>query len=247
MTSVLTHRAGPVATITLSRPEALNAITREMLDELATALDDVSSDHGTRVIVLTGAGRAFSAGVDLKELQGRSLEGGAVGDFLDVPARAVIRRLCTVPQAVIARINGFCFTGALELALACDLVVTAEEAVLGDTHAKWGLRPTWGMIRRLPRAVGFNRARELSFTGRTFTGSEAAQWGLAVRAVPLSQLDDAVGALGEEIAANSAGSVAAYKDLYRHWLEDDSKDDLDHEAATVYRIDDTEERIASFR
>jgi enoyl-CoA hydratase len=239
--------AGPVATITLSRPEALNAITRDMLVELAVALDDVSAREAVRVVVLTGDGRAFSAGVDLKALGERRLEGGSVGDLLDVPAREVIRRLTTIPQVVIARVNGFCFTGALELVLACDLVVTAGEAKLADTHAKWGLRPTWGMSQRLVRAVGVSRARELSYTARTFTGSEAAAWGLAVRAVPLAELDAAVAELAGAVAANSAGSIAAYKDLYRRALDTVQVDGLAYEAATPYPITDTEERLAGFR
>ncbi|HLY81715.1 MAG TPA: enoyl-CoA hydratase/isomerase family protein [Acidimicrobiales bacterium] len=239
--------AGPVATITLSRPEALNAITHDMLVELAAALDDVSAREAVRVVVLTGEGRAFSAGVDLKALGQQRLEGGSVGDLLDVPARDVIRRLTTIPQVVIARVNGFCFTGALELVLACDLVVTASEAKLADTHAKWGLRPTWGMSQRLVRAVGVSRARELSYTARTFTGSEAAAWGLAVRAVPLAELDGAVAELAGAVAANSAGSIAAYKDLYRRALDTVQIDGLAYEAATPYPITDTEERLAGFR
>jgi enoyl-CoA hydratase len=146
------HIEQGVATVVLSRPEVLNAITRTMLEELIVALDAISEEESVKVVVLTGAGKAFSAGVDLKALGGRTLEGGAVGDYLDVPARRVIDRLTTIPKIVIARVNGFCFTGALEMVLACDLVVVANEARLGDTHAKWGLRPTWGMSQRLPRS-----------------------------------------------------------------------------------------------
>ena len=245
--TVSTRTDGAVATITLSRPEALNAITREMLVELAAALDAVAADEAVRVVVLTGEGRAFSAGVDLKALGQRSLEGGGVGDLLDLPARAVIDRLTTIPKVVIARVNGFCFTGALELVLACDLVVVAQEAKLGDTHAKWGLRPTWGMSQRLARLVGTARARDLSYTARTFTGADAAAWGLAVRAVPLAELDAAVADLAAQVAANSAGSLAAYKDLYRHALDDGLAAGLAYEAGTAYVIDDTEPRVSSFR
>jgi enoyl-CoA hydratase len=240
-------RQGQVATITLARPEVLNAITQQMLTQLEVALDDVSADATVRVVVLTGAGRAFSAGVDLKALGGRSLDGGAVGDLLDVPARSVIAKLTTMPKVVIARVNGFCFTGALELALACDLVVTAEEARLGDTHAKWGLRPTWGMSQRLVGAVGISRARHLSYTGQTFSGAEAAAWGLAVRCVPLAELDAAVAELADAVAANSPGSIAAYKDLYREALDQGLSGGLAYEATTVYAIADTEPRIAGFR
>jgi enoyl-CoA hydratase len=245
--SVRTNVADAVATITLSRPAALNAITRQMLEELKIALDEIAGSREVRVVILTGEGRAFSAGVDLKALGQRSLEGGAVGDFLDIPAREVIHRLTTMPQVVIARVNGFCFTGALELALACDLLVVATEATLGDTHAKWGLRPTWGMSQRLVRAVGISRARELSFTARTFSGSEAAEWGLANRAVPLAELDEAVSELASAVIANSPGSIASYKDLYHHASNSLLDDGIKYEADTKYPIDDTEGRVATFR
>jgi enoyl-CoA hydratase len=244
---VVVHTQQGVATVVLSRPEVLNAITWTMLEELIVALDTVAEDESVQVVVLTGAGRAFSAGVDLKALGGRTLEGGSVGDYLDGPARQVINRLTTIPKIIIARVNGFCFTGALELVLACDLVVVAEEARLGDTHAKWGLRPTWGMSQRLPRMVGIARARELSYTARTFTGCEAAQWGLATRAVPLDQLDTAVGELARGLLANSTGSLAAYKDLYRSGLDLGQAEGLEYEASARFVINDTTERLASFR
>jgi enoyl-CoA hydratase len=245
--TVVTTREGAVATITLTRPEALNAITISMLEELAVALDAVAADEGVGVVVLTGAGRAFSSGVDLKALGDMSLEGGGVGDVLDLPAREVIRRLTTIPKIAIARVNGFCFTGALELALACDLIVTADEAKLADTHAKWGLRPSWGMSQRLGRLVGLSRARELSYTARTFTGAEAAAWGLAARSVPRTELDAAVADLAAMIVANSAGSLAAYKDLYARSLEEGLAAGLGYESTTRYPIADTEERVGSFR
>ena len=238
---------GPIATVTMDRPAALNAITPTMLEQLADAFDTVAADDAVRVAILTGEGRAFSAGVDLKALGGKELPGGLVGDFLDVPARRLIQRLVTMPKVVIARVNGFCFTGALELALACDLVVVAEEAKLGDTHAKFGLRPTWGMSQRLVRAVGITRARWLSYTARTFSGAEAAEWGIAAQAVPADQLDETTDAMAQAIAANSAGSLAAYKDLYRHALDSGLADGLAYEAATAYPIDDTEERVSGFR
>ena len=238
---------GAVVTVTLDRPDALNALTPPMLAALGDALEAIAGDESARVVVLTGAGRAFSAGVDLKALGQVSLEGGAVGDLLDVPARRVTTLLTTMPQIAIAKVNGFCFTGALELALACDLVIVAEEAKLADTHAKFGLRASWGMSQRLIRIVGVARARELSYTARTFTGSEAAAWGLAARAVPLAELDDAVAELAATIVANSPGALAAAKDLYRAALDTGLADGLAYEAATAYAIDDTEARVASFR
>jgi enoyl-CoA hydratase len=244
---VALHIEQGVATVLLSRPEVLNAITRTMLEELIVALDVIAEDASVQVVVLTGAGKAFSAGVDLKALGGRTLDGGAVGDYLDAPARQVIDRLTTIPKIVIARVNGFCFTGALELVLACDLVVVANEARLGDTHAKWGLRPTWGMSQRLARMVGIARARELSYTARTFTGAEAAEWGLATRAVPLDQLDSVVDDLARQLLANSVGSLVAYKDLYRHSLDSGQAEGLEYEATTRFVIADTGQRLATFR
>jgi 1,4-dihydroxy-2-naphthoyl-CoA synthase len=238
---------GPVATVTLSRPDVLNAITREMLVELSETLDEVSANSSVKVVILTGEGRAFSAGVDLKALGGRELINGAVGDLLDEPAREAIKRLTTIPQVVIGRLNGACFTGALELLLACDLIIAANEAKIGDTHAKWGLRPSWGMSQRLVKAVGITRARELSYTAKTFSGSEAAQWGLAICSVPLAELDEAVSALAASVLNNSPGSLVAYKDLYRRALDNVLVDGLEQEAATSYQIIDTEERIAGFR
>jgi enoyl-CoA hydratase/carnithine racemase len=143
-------------------------------------------------------------------------------------------------------VNGFCFTGALELVLACDLVIAADEAKFGDTHAKWGLRPTWGMSQRLIRAVGIARARELSYTARTFSGPEAAAWGLAIRSVPAAQLDEAVAEVVGAIVNNSTGSLVAYKDLYGRALETGLSAGLGYEAATTYDITDTHDRLGSF-
>jgi enoyl-CoA hydratase/carnithine racemase len=238
----------PVATVVLSRPAALNAITPHMLDELHTAITALGSDPDISVVVLTGEGRAFSAGVDLKAIGEMPAEGGGqVGGSLNDRARRLISLLGTLDAIVIAKVNGHCFTGALELALACDLIVTADEATFGDTHAKWGLRPTWGMSQRLPRAVGPARARELSYTARTFSGVEAAAWGLAVRSCPRAELDEQTADLAATIAANSRGSLLAYKDLYRVADEVVLAEGLAYEEANEYVIEDTASRVGGFR
>jgi enoyl-CoA hydratase/carnithine racemase len=234
--------------VVLSRPAALNAITPLMLDELHTAFTALGCDPDVTVVVLTGEGRAFSAGVDLKAIGEMPAEGGGqVGGSLNDRARRLISLLATLDAIVIAKVNGHCFTGALELALACDLVVTADEATFGDTHAKWGLRPTWGMSQRLPRAVGPARARELSYTARTFSGVEAAAWGLAVRSCPRAALDDQTADLAATIAANSRGSLLAYKDLYRVADEVVLAEGLAYEEANEYVIEDTASRVGGFR
>lgn len=244
---VLTETAGGVMTITLNRPEKMNAITRAMLDDLAAALRKADKNDEVGVVVLTGAGRAFSAGVDLKELGGRKLENGGVGGSLDEPARKVINAILKLPKPVIARINGHCYTGALEIALACDLIVCADDAKLGDTHTKWGLRPSWGMSARLPSAVGRRRAKELSFTARSISGGEAAGWGLANRSVPIDQLDAAVKEFTDAILANSREAIAAYKTLYNKGGNRSEKRALEFEEETPFTISDTNERLAQFR
>jgi len=244
---VLLESEGGVVTVTLNRPDALNAITPTMLDILGENLEALSVDEDVAVVVLTGAGRAFSAGVDLKALGDRDLTDGSVGDLLDLPARKVTTLLSTMPAATVAKVNGFCFTGALELALACDVIIAAEEAKFGDTHAKFGLRPTWGMSGRLPRLVGIAAARELSLTARTFTGVEAHQLGMVARTAPLEELDGATNELVEAIASNSAGSRRAYKDLYGKAMELPLSEALDYEANTEYRIPDTAARLKGFR
>lgn len=246
-TTVLTNHLNGVATLTLHRPEALNAITTTMLVELKQALEDAAKDDTIGVIVLTGTGRAFSAGVDLKALGNRFLEKGGIGPILDDPARVVIATIQSIAKVVIAKVNGYCFTGALEIALACDLMVVAEEAKFGDTHAKWGLRPTWGMSARLPQAVGLRKARELSFTADTFTGRDAATWGLANSAVPLAELDKTVQTLADKILTNSRGSLAAYKTLYNQGIGKTVDAALAFENSSVFPISDTDERIAKFR
>lgn len=238
-------REGDVARITLDRPDALNAITPTMLAELNRAAADVGADPGVRIVVITGRGRAFSAGVDLKALGERELVDGKVGDILDVPARRLTEQLSTMPKPVIAAVNGFCFTGALEIALACDLMLVADEAKIGDTHAKWGLRPTWGMTQRLADAVGITRARELSYTARNVSGLEAVAIGLAARSAPAAEFEAALGAFVDEIRPNSSESFAAYKDLYREQLPLDAG--LAREYGRDYPFTDTDERLAGFR
>jgi len=243
---VLTDDQGAVRTLTLHRPEALNALTPALLEELAAALDAAAADAAVRVVVLTGSGRAFSAGVDLKALAEMPVSGGDVADVLNDPARRVTQLLSTMGKVTIAKVNGFCFTGALELALACDIFVVAAEAKLGDTHAKFGLRPTWGMSARLIRAVGPVRARELSYTARTFMGTDALAYGMAATCVPLAELDATVDALAASIAANSADSIAAYKDLYLHQQDLGLADGLRFEQDAKYSMAGAGDRISGF-
>ena len=236
-----------VARITINRPAVMNAITPTLLAEMKAAVQEAGKDSEVKVIVLTGAGRAFSAGVDLIALGDRKLDRGKVGPILDDPARALIEAIQDVPKVVIAMVNGFCITGAMEIVLGCDLIVAAEEAKFGDTHARWGLRPTWGMSQRLPRTVGMLKAKELSFTADLITGKEAQQLGLVNMAVPADKLEETVQELIKKLMANSEASLAAYKCLYNKGAKETLQKGLELEARIEFDIKDTEERLAKFR
>ena len=147
-------------TIAFNRPEALNALRPEMLSEAAQLIEKTKSDQNVMVVVLRGAGKVFSAGVDLKVLQDIQPDGGIIGNVFDEPAAKLATAIRDSDVPVIARAVGACFTGALEIALHCDFVYTTNATKFGDTHTKFGLRPTWGMSQTLSRAVGQRRATQ---------------------------------------------------------------------------------------
>ncbi len=238
-----------VLTITLNRPDALNAFRPEMLQGIAQLLDAANTDAQVSVVILEGAGRAFSAGVDLKVLQGTEPMGGKVGDVFDAPAKCAYLAIRGARMPVIAKVHGACFTGALEIALHCDFIYTTNTTKFGDTHAKFGLRPTWGMTQTLAQAVGLRRAKELSFTARTFLGAEAVELGMACAAVEdIEALDELVAQRAADIVANSSSAVAAIKDLYNISQQGHGMiDALEAELAQEYpQITDTSERLAGF-
>ncbi|OGP82317.1 MAG: hypothetical protein A2Z08_08475 [Deltaproteobacteria bacterium RBG_16_54_11] len=245
--TILYQTEGGIARITMNRPEAMNAITPTMLKEMTAAVLEAGKAQETRAIVLTGAGKAFCAGVDLKALGDWTLAGGKVGDILDIPARELIDAIRSVPKVVIALVNGFCFTGAVEIMLACDLAIASENAKIGDTHAKWGLRPTWGMSARLPRRVGFLKAKELSFTADAITGREAERIGLINLACPADKLEEALETMAKKIMGNSPQSIAAYKHLYNTNEAMTLDESLDLEFGSEFTIADTDERLKGFK
>jgi len=220
-----------------------------MLEGIASLVSQANDDEGVGVVVLEGAGRAFSAGVDLKVLQGINPQGGKIGDLFDAPARRAYLAIRSATCPVIAKVHGACFTGALEMALHCDFLYTTQDCKFGDTHAKFGLRPTWGMTQTLAQAVGVRRARELSFSARTFPGTEAASLGIAIEAAPdKAALDALVADCAQRISANSRAAVAAIKDLYDLAQQGKGMDDaLREELAREYpAILDTRDRLAGF-
>jgi enoyl-CoA hydratase len=245
--TIIYQKESGMVIITINRPQAMNAITPDMLKELKTAVLEAGKDQDVKVIVLTGAGKAFCAGVDLKALGDRKLINGKVGDILDIPARELIQAIRSVPKVVIALVNGFCFTGALEIMLGCDIVIASEDAKIGDTHAKWSLRPTWGMSARLPRRVGYLKAKELSFTADSISAKEAERIGLVNMAVPADKLNEALQTMVKKIVSNSEQSIVAYKHLYNTNESLTLEQSLELEFGSEFVISDTEERLAQFR
>ena len=233
-----------IATITLNRPQALNALNTDILSEIQSAVEDAGQDDQVGVIVITGAGRAFSAGVDLKSIQSR--EGAADGQDLATVARNLQSTIENVPKVVIGMINGFCLTGGLEIALSCDLLVASDEAKFGDTHVKWGLRCTWGMSQRLPQRVGELKAREMTYTAEMISAAEAERIGLINKVVPVSELEKSVQELATKIVGNSLDAVAAHKYLYNSSKRDNMEKGLEREYSTTPENKDAVERISGF-
>ncbi len=173
------------AVVTLNRPKALNALSRELRRVLVETFDGLREDPAARVIVLTGAGRGFCAGLDLKEL------GSGGGDRVAVASserRSVLEAMSEFPGPIIGAINGPAVTGGFELALACDVLIASSEARFADTHARVGLMPGWGLSQKLPRLVGVYRAKEISLTGNFVTAAEADRIGLVNRVVAPGEL-----------------------------------------------------------
>ena len=233
--------------ITINRPDVMNALNPATLSEIKAAVQDAGKDNDIGVVVITGTGRAFSTGVDLIALGDRKLERGRVGPILDEPAGELINAIQVLPKVVIAMVNGYCLTGALEIVLACDLIVASEQARFGDTHGRWGFRPSWGMSQRLPRLIGILKAKEMSFTADMITAQEAERIGLANMVVPAEKLEETVRGLAAKIMGNSPKTVAAIKYLYNQGMKDTLEKGLELEAKSEFDIADTEERLKSFR
>lgn len=245
--TILASQSDAILTVTLNRPDAMNALRPDMLERLCALVERAGDDISA--IVLQGAGRCFSAGVDLKVLQGVTPVAGQIAGALDEPARRLGRLIAAAPMPVIAKVHGFCFTGALEIALRCDMIYTTIDTKFGDTHTKFGLRPSWGMSQTLSRAVGLRRAKELSFTASTFSGADAAAWGLANAALPdKDALDAHVAEITSHISSNSSSAIRAGKDLYRLAEQDlPLEEAIEEEVRRTYpEITDTADRLKGF-
>jgi enoyl-CoA hydratase len=195
------------ATLVMNRPELLNSLSNEMRGEIVAAVAELEADAGIRVLILTGAGRAFSAGMDLDEW--RTSDKVAAGAYENDPVKA----LCSFSGPVIGAVNGIAVTGGLEIAVACDLLVASTAARFADTHALVGLLPGWGGSVRLARRVGLGHAKELALTGRFLGAEEALAWGLVNHVVAPEALMAKAGSIAAQMAAAVPETLIAYKRL----------------------------------
>jgi enoyl-CoA hydratase len=178
---VLITRNNGVTTVTLNRPEALNALSGPLRQAIAETFITLAEDDTTQVIILTGAGRAFTVGLDLKELGGETAS-------TTVTDKDLGKAVANVGKPVIGAVNGFAITGGFEIALMCDFLIAGPNAKFADTHARVGVVPGWGLSQRLPRLIGINRAKELSLTGNYLDAQTACDWGLVNRVVSEDEL-----------------------------------------------------------
>ena len=221
MDTVRIDRPRPeIAVLTLDRPDRLNALTFAMVDEIHAALDDLDADNGCRVVVLTGAGRGFCSGLDLKEIGGSSTSAGLSGTAASMRSQAhiaaLVPHLRSIHQPVIAAINGPAFGGGLALACACDLRVATESARLCVQFIRVGLTGCdIGISYTLPRLVGASRAHDLILTGREIDGVEAERIGLVSRAVPDGQALDAALEIAGTLCAYSPFGLTMTKEVMR--------------------------------
>ena len=204
-----------IATITMNRPEARNALSSEMLHLLAQTMKDVDQNDEVDVIILTGSDPAFTAGLDLKELGDASsnLLGGTGADGTP-NADGVRGPFPKLSKPLIGAINGVAVTGGFELALNCDFLIASERAKFGDTHARVGVMPGWGLSVLLPQAVGVRRAREMSFTGNFMLADEALEYGLVNHVVPHDELIPFTRRIALDIIGNEQSGVRTIRNTY---------------------------------
>ncbi len=241
---VLVNKNAGVTTVTLNRPEALNALSSALRDRLAGVFADLATDSETQVIILTGAGRAFTVGLDLKEL------GGEVAADESISGRDLSAAMKACQQPIIGAINGFAITGGFEIALMCDFLIASTEAKFADTHARVGVVPGWGLSQRLPRLIGINRAKELSLTGNYLDAKTAADWGLVNRVVHPNELLDTCHDLARDIVSTDSRTRSEIKRIMDEGWQATLGDGLDIELAANREHSNSEvraEKVASRR
>lgn len=240
---VLRENSGGVAVLTLNRPEKLNALSKDLIETLEGHVDALAREtKSIGLVILRGAGGNFSSGHDMREVLAQVKAHAKPHHYVEV-----IDKVANLPQPVIAAVQGHCSTGALELALAGDLIVAAESAQFCDAYARWGLTPIWGLSLRLPRRIGTSKASEMMFTCRTYSGREAQEIHLANFCYPDQQFEAELASLAADILANSWYSNQVDK---RALLESDGLTLRDAHALSLFKNEglapDAAQRVAKF-
>jgi enoyl-CoA hydratase len=250
--SVITvHEEAGVALVTLNRPDANNALNRDLSEAIIKTFTDLAASNSVRAIVLTGSGRAFCAGVDLKELTDEP-ELLSTGLGLG-PSSPIVVALEQCRQPIIGAVNGAAVTGGFELALACDFLFASDQARFADTHARVGILPGWGLSQKLSRIIGINRAREMSLTGNFIDAHRAEAWGLVNRVCEPERLVDEALACAAQIADSDPKAVFALKALMNDGVKQTLGDALELEGergnAFAKTVDYSQmgERLAALR
>ena len=209
-TNIKLRKENRVVTIWLNRPDALNALSPALLTELSFALAEAGEDESLKALVIRGEGRAFCAGADLTYFQTTFAEPALLPGYI-AQVNNTFHQIEGLPFPAIAVVHGFALAGGLELMMACDMALVADDARLGDQHVNFGLMPGGGSTQRLPRRVGLQRAMELLTTGKWISGAEAVDWGLALRAAPSGSLDDELESIIGPLRTKSRGGLAMIK------------------------------------
>jgi len=208
---IIYEKSDGVATITLNRPEALNAFSNDVVEEILRALEDVKSDQNVRVVVLTGAGeKAFSAGADIKSMVGMT---ALKARELSLMGESLCLALENLEKPIIAAINGYALGGGLEVAMSCDFRIASENARVGQTEVNVGLIPGWGGTQRLTRLVGMTKSKELIFTGKIVDARTAEQLGILNMVTPADKLKETVRQFAQELASKPPVALRVAKAL----------------------------------
>src|SRR4029077_15757007 len=251
MSELLYETDGPVATLTMNRPDRLNAISGPMLMEMSQRLIEADNDRNVRCIVLTGAGRAFCAGLDLQDASsGTGIGGGGGGVAATLDLRtAPPTVLHSLDTPVVAALHGGAAGYGMDLALGCDIRVASDRSKLAAAFTKRGVLPESGGTWRLPRLVGWAKAAEIIFTGRTLSAEQCLELGLVNMVVAHDELEKQTRALAEEIAANAPLAVQASKRMMRAAMSEEFDDHVHHvflQLLPLFQSKDFREGMASF-
>jgi enoyl-CoA hydratase/carnithine racemase len=250
--NIIYEKRGPGAWIYLNRPELMNPLNLEIIQEIGQAWDDLERDSSIKALVITGKGRAFSAGADLtfiKQIMG-SADGPKIFAEYGRTWERVFNGIEDSRVPVIGAINGLCLAGGLELVLICDILIASEEARIGDQHANFGLIAGGGGTQRLPRKIGINRAKELLITGDWMTPQKAMEWGLVNMVVPADKLEEAATELVNKIASKSSGASRIVKQLVNQGMQMNLHEALKLEqwaVAVHFSGEDVKEGLAAFK